>query len=409
MVVYKKILKAGSILMFSKVISGAFAITSMILIASKLTVASFGLFSLTITFILLNSIFLDFGLTNVLIKSRNKTEYSKNVFLINGLISRIYIFPLILLITYFIAVYAKLPIILPIIVIGLFKFLVEVKSAYLLISEKYIFLSIFQILGSSTIYVIALYAIYVQENYDINNIYMNFTYFSMFISLYLLYDLISSAIKSYKISFLIQKIILKQSFSFGLFTIGGLAYTSTDVMMLSNLQDKVSVGIYQAAYRLVMAFDMIFSMLSKVAFPIFSKELIENKRKNVKSTSNKLIFNGIIFSLIIMIVVTIFAKPIILYLYGNLYIITATLLPILFDIIPMRVFNHMYGIILSSYKDHSYQLYRTKIVLFAFLLNIILNYILIPRYNYYGAALSTIFTTILVLVGYHLKIKKANL
>lgn len=185
--------------------------------------------------------------------------------------------------------------------------------------------------------------------------------------------------------------ILKKSLPFALLTLLMSLYNKIDSVMIERmLPDNISsyqVGIYASSYRLLDALVMISYLCSVLLLPIFAK--MHKQKMNIQpivSTSfNLLIF----FSLTSVVCLTIYAKDILSMLYHEhinesvsvfLYLIPA--------IIPISL-SYIFGTLLTAAGNMKA---LNIIAATGILINIILNFILIPHLGAKGSAITSLIT-----------------
>ena len=188
----------------------------------------------------------------------------------------------------------------------------------------------------------------------------------------------------WKFDWNIAKKITQDSWPFIFASAFTLIYTRIDQVMIQNMIDTKSVGIYDAAVRLTEVWYMIPNILMASLFPamINSKN---NEQKYFKRI--KLVF---ILMLTISIVLSIgnvlFSKLIIYTLYGKEFSGSVIIL----SIYSFSLIGTFLGLLMNNYLLSE----NNKVLIFlnsfiAMALNIILNIILIPRMGMAGAAIAT--------------------
>lgn len=155
---------------------------------------------------------------------------------------------------------------------------------------------------------------------------------------------------------------------------------SIDIIMLKNLSTDYNVGIYSVAVTFSNMFLLIPDAFKEVLFGDSTK----------KSFSSNIVFWAIKFSLMISLIILIaflfLGKFMISILYGNNYIMSYNITLIIFiGSLSMIFFKILQPIYISYGKQKNAIIFLT----ISGIINIFFNYFLIPRYEYYGAAIST--------------------
>lgn len=182
--------------------------------------------------------------------------------------------------------------------------------------------------------------------------------------------------------------LLKRSLPYALVVLLMTIYTRIDAVMLEKLLSdtgNLQAGIYAASYRLLDAINMVPFLLASLLIPFFARKLKLNESfSEVMWTSVSLV---ITIAVPLIFVVVLFKREIInlLYTEGNASWYGSFQL-LLFSF-PFVFLSYVFGGFLTAAG-------RLKTIsLFALLtivLNIGLNFYLIPRYGASGAALATL-------------------
>jgi len=172
-----------------------------------------------------------------------------------------------------------------------------------------------------------------------------------------------------------------------------LIYAKIDRIMIKEMLDEYSVGIYSAAYVLYEAPLFIALMVAKSVYPILVQYYQKNKDR-LFELYLELSSYMTLLSYLIVLFIYIFHESLIQITFGNNFGEASKILVLLsFGLIPM--FN---AFLRSSYMTISESqkiiLYTT---LFSSIINILLNFIMIKKYGIEGAVYATVLTQILSL------------
>jgi len=195
--------------------------------------------------------------------------------------------------------------------------------------------------------------------------------------------------------------ILKQSFPFALLFLMMSFYNRIDSVMIERLlprgQGTAQVDIYAKAYRLLDSVNMIAYLFSVLLIPIFSK-LIKEKTPVVGMV--KLSFT-IIFtiSMIVATCTSFFGRQIMDMLYvGQIHESAVVFVYLIIGFVPISA-TYIFGTLLTA--NGSLRALNVMAVC-GMVINIGLNFILIPRFLAVGSAwssLATQFTTALIQIA----------
>ena len=243
-----------------------------------------------------------------------------------------------------------------------------------------------------------------------------------FASLYLLagvvtlgYNCIVSTWKFAKpkieIDFGFWKETLEQAWPLGLVGIFSTIYFWVDSVMLSLMQGDEVVGWYNVAYRLAAVLLFIPGAYFSSVFPVMSKFYVSSK-ESLKSIYEKSVKYMVIIAVPIGVGTSLLADKIILLIFGAEYSHSIIALQIL---IWSTVFIFVSLGFAHLFNSLNRQIIVAKVTGSCALLNVLLNVILIPRYSYIGASITTVMTEFIALslvfiwslrIGYGLSSKK---
>lgn len=175
----------------------------------------------------------------------------------------------------------------------------------------------------------------------------------------------------------------------GLLILSGVAETinlRVDVLMLTELSSLDSVSIYSVATKFSESGYFFAAAIATSFFP----KIMESKRVDESAYYNDL--NGLVKKLnyvcvVIFAITIIFAYPAIYYLYGHEY-------KDAYFVLLIHLFASFFVYFRAVFSkwlivEHLFK-YSLLTHLIGGVVNVLLNIILIPTYNYYGAAIATI-------------------
>jgi O-antigen/teichoic acid export membrane protein len=195
-----------------------------------------------------------------------------------------------------------------------------------------------------------------------------------------------------RIDFIFWKKIIKESLPFWLTSVFVIIYFRIDMVMLSLMKGDVVVGWYAASYRLIDALSFIPSVFMSVMYPVFSRYHV-NSKKSLELSFEKSYRFLIIIAIPIGIGTTLLAEEIINLVYGDEYIPSVIALQILIWASVLSFINYTPATFLNSTNNQRKLMIFTS---YGALLNIILNFVLIPSLSYSGAGIATVITEFVV-------------
>lgn len=189
-------------------------------------------------------------------------------------------------------------------------------------------------------------------------------------------------------------LLTKQALSIGLIFLIAILYNNIDITMLGILRNDFETGLYSAAHQVIVFAILPSFILQGAFFPQFAnRETFVERNIIISKYAKMLAFFGFLISGLLF-VLSDDAK----LFFGNKYIGTELVLKLLSFTILIQFIISIYFSPLIAWKQE-----RKVIVanISGLVINLILNLILIPIINIYGAAIATIlceFTVLLVVV-----------
>ena len=181
------------------------------------------------------------------------------------------------------------------------------------------------------------------------------------------------------------------------FAIAGVLYSiyySIDIVMLTNLIGNSTTGIYNASYKLINVITLLYSAYTAVIFPVMSK-FYKNDEKLLEISYAKSIRYLMMIMIPLAMATTIYSTDIVLLIYGPEFADSASVLSILIWTVCLLFAASPGNILLeSSHREVTV----TKIYAIAAVFNIALNFVLIPRFSFIGAAMTTVISDILIVI-----------
>jgi O-antigen/teichoic acid export membrane protein len=206
------------------------------------------------------------------------------------------------------------------------------------------------------------------------------------------------SIFDWKFNLGVAKKLLKDSAPMILSGIMIAIYMKIDQVMLKNIMDPTQVGIYAIAVRLSEFWYFIPVLICKTFFPA----IINSNRGEINNRMGNLYNLMTFLSIIIIITVSIFSDLVVSTLYGSDYYASSNVLKI-------HVWS-CFAVFLSVARGRwimmkNYQKKILNINIIGAVLNVLLNYILIPNHGAEGAAFATTisYTLSFVIAGVFIK------
>ena len=186
-------------------------------------------------------------------------------------------------------------------------------------------------------------------------------------------------------------LILKKSLPFALLTLLMAFYNRIDSVMIERLLPvdiaTTQAGIYASAFRLLDALVMIAYLFSVILLPLFSKMIKE--KENVQPIVRTAFSFLYVFAIGATVVLVCYREPILAWLYNDHVAASASVFALLIPCIIPIAFTYVFGTLLTANGS----LKKLNITAMAgIIVNILINIILIPRFQARGAAVTSLCT-----------------
>lgn len=173
-------------------------------------------------------------------------------------------------------------------------------------------------------------------------------------------------------------------------------FTNTNTLILGIFSGNQAVGYFSAAEKLARAIGNLQTPISNTIFPYLSKEMAQDKLRTIRKIKKITIIGTLLFSIIILVCFC-YAEQIIEIIYGKTMFSSVLIFRILILIPLLSFLDTMYGkqILLNLGRDHLY----FRVIVFATILNLAINFILTYIYQELGTAITLIITQIFIVLG----------
>jgi O-antigen/teichoic acid export membrane protein len=201
------------------------------------------------------------------------------------------------------------------------------------------------------------------------------------------------------------KKFIRESLPMGVAVCITFLYFKLDTILLSILKSSADVGIYNAAYKIIENITFFPAMIVGLTLPLTSRYIFSERNK-FEDISNKT-FKVFLILIVPILVGTLFLADGAIGLIGGVgFAESASILRILvFSLVFMFFGNFANNILLAGNLQKKLMIILSVCAAF----NITANLILIPIYSYWGAAVTSVFTELLVVIlTFYLMAKNIN-
>ena len=176
----------------------------------------------------------------------------------------------------------------------------------------------------------------------------------------------------------------------------------TDKLMLGSMSTSEEVGIYHTAFKLSMFAAVALMSINSIASPKFAEMYAKNDMKGLRKIvrqSTKMIF----WTSVPLVIIFFMFPEFLLGLFGKEFKVGVNAFILLSC---GKLFSSFSGSVGNILQMTGNQNILAKILLFAAILNIVLNLYLIPKYGIDGAALASVISIVVWNSGMILAVKK---
>ena len=401
-----KVAKNTTVLLLAQIIGYILAFFYTIYTARYLGASGFGIISFALALGAILSIFTELGLSTLTIRevSRDKSlanKYIGNTLALKLILSIITITVLVLAVIlghYSPQISEVIYYITLSFVVGAFtSIFYSIFQAY----EKMEYQSIGQIINSIVMFLGILLIIYYQRTIvEFGLIYLIASIISLIYGFIICVwkfvlpkieidlNLWKSALTKIELDTNLWKFLIIEAVPLAISSIFLLIAFKIDTILLTWINGATAAGLYNAAYGLMTALMFVpFAYVSAI-FPLLSRLNVSSKEL-LKYSYEKSFKYLIILGLPIAVGTTLLASPIILLIYKSGFSQSIAALQILIWAIPIIFVNYILGTAINSINK---QRETVKTTLIAMLLNIVLNYLLLPTYGLIAACYVTVLT-----------------
>lgn len=397
----RRFVKNVTFLLLATFFTNVAAFIWTIYIARYIGAAGFGLLSTALAITNILSIFTDMGLSTYTTREISKYPEKTGNLLANITVLKFFFSIITLVLLYILMIvrgYSLVPMTVTFL-IGFYMILTSFSVMFYSIFQghhRMEYQSIANILNSSILLASILIIIYLKG--DIVDISLAYVLTAMITLIYATYTCFTRFVKGFSMDIGQWKRILSEALPFGVTMIFTNIYYWIDSVMLSYMKGDYIVGIYNAPYKFLFVLLSLYNVYMTALFPIMSK-FYKDSKEALEVTYQRSLKYMLILTIPLAIIITVFAKEIILFVYGPEYLPGAAALQILTWTIVFLFINGVSSNLLGSIER---QATVTKIVGIGALFNVGVNLVLIPHLSFIGASISTVLTELLItLLNYY--------
>ncbi|NVJ47690.1 MAG: polysaccharide biosynthesis C-terminal domain-containing protein [Cytophagia bacterium] len=204
-----------------------------------------------------------------------------------------------------------------------------------------------------------------------------------------------------------QKTTIKELVQFGKYSSGtnllSLLFQRTDLLMINYFLDPTAVAIFHFANKIINYAELPLQALSQVIYPRIAASHLQNNSIELNKTYGSSILWLLAFIVPMTMTVIVFNNSIINLIGSNSYASASTVIIILCVASFFKPWGRVFGLILDAVGKPKINFYM---LVFSLLVNVLMNWILIPLYGVYGAAMATSSSVIITIIIGQLNIRR---
>lgn len=376
-------------------------------VAKSLGPSGFGYYNYVLALVSVFFVFSDWGVNILMARDIHQREEDKKSVVNSALAAKLVLIflPFLIGLAYLVFFQNAKHLLLGLIVMGMlcFNAVKEVFNNYFIAIQESFYEFVVYIVEDLILVFLIFYTIFVSSSVvGFALWYLAASIVAFFIGLVLVNSKIGISLSSVKVEEI--KRVFKDGLPLSLFGVLGYIFFSTDQLFVAHYFGYVEVGYYAFAAKLILTFSIISSLLNSVLFPYIARNFSDKQK--IKSLLCKVvpIYAGL--GLAIILFINLFSGFIVLRFFGEQYMPSINLLN-LFSWILIFVFSvSILDYVLIAYNQQKNDFILT---LCAAVINLVLNFVLVPSYGSAGAIISSIlsqalnFVLTLLLVCYLLK------
>ena len=376
--------------------------------ARKLGAAGWGVFSYAISIASLLMIFADIGIDNLIIReiSQNKENHKilisaaffiKIVILLSSILLVIFVSPYISSIPEAAGLFSAVAVIL------FFDVIRNSGFAINRVLEKMEKETIIKVIMNSVILVLGIALI----NADPSPISLAVSYaVGSIIGALLIASVVRKTVVQFvaKVNKETLKMVLGATLPFAVMALVGSIMADTDIFMLGIWRTPEDIGVYAAAQRFYQFIIMLPSMIATAMFPLMSR-LAHKENEKFKIVLEKALFVLAVIGMPIALGGIVLTNQIVLLVFGQSYI---DAIPVLYIFMIMLLITLPMTLLINSIFAYDKQRKMVRANIFGMLANVLLNFLLIPKFGATGAAFATLISTSMVIYVLYKEMKKVN-
>lgn len=173
-------------------------------------------------------------------------------------------------------------------------------------------------------------------------------------------------------------------------------YTNSNIFILGLFTNNEVVGYFAAADKLRMAIQGLFGNAAQTVFPHLSLMFKESKIKAVRFVK-KYLRLSLLAAAIVTLMVFIFSREIVIVILGQNYLSSLPVFRVILFLPIIILISNIYGIQVMLNLGYKKEFF--KVIFYAGIGNLVLSFVLVPKFYAIGTAFAVTITEIIVSLG----------
>ena len=182
------------------------------------------------------------------------------------------------------------------------------------------------------------------------------------------------------------KLLLKEAYPIAIFAFLAMMSFKVDVFILKYFRGPVEISLFEIPHRIIMQIQILSMSIVIALFPLLSR-LAKSSRSSLEYAYEKVFKVLLNLSLPITILIIIWAKEIIIAVFGKEYLDASLALQILVGTLSSLFLTSLMNFTLISIGKQTLTIVS---IVICFCVNLLLDLLLVPKYGYLGASVGTL-------------------
>ena len=188
----------------------------------------------------------------------------------------------------------------------------------------------------------------------------------------------------------LAKILGRKTLPFAINVALSPVFARIDILLLSYFKGNVAVGYYEVASTLFYRLNVIARMVNTAIMPLIAREYPLRGPAVIGYVRRAVTYQALT-ALPITLLCWVLGEQIIIFIFGPEFAPSVVAFQIMASITFLRFIDHAFGVTLTAIDRQGLRALATALMAF---FNVAINLVVLPRYSYLGAAVTSVLTEI---------------